>query len=241
MTEILNACSSLERDVTRYAYGSDLAAQEKQAVEEHLQNCADCRELVAFIRQTRSVAQDKRVKPNARTPECLDVDTIALFEEGRLPAEIEERAREHILNCARCRDQYLLWCRMNAEEESLVSPAESGIIESIAEQKSATDVAYNARMSALYREAVLKEKKGIPTPADARDTEIESIMKSAENILAKRPRDLAIVLKALKEAAESIQQRKAASTHFISPKLSDTARRWAEQNPGTGPRDTKKH
>src|SRR5207253_3044955 len=45
----------------------------------------------------------------------------ALFEEGRLPTEIEERASEHILDCARCRDQYLLWCSLNVRTDELTS------------------------------------------------------------------------------------------------------------------------
>jgi anti-sigma factor RsiW len=121
MTEKLQ-CSSLERDVTRYAYGSDLGPDDKRFIEEHLQSCAECRELVAFIRQSLSVAQTKSAaRPNAPTPECLDADTIALLEEDGLPWMIADRAREHILNCARCRDRYLLWCRMNTEEGSPVA------------------------------------------------------------------------------------------------------------------------
>jgi acyl carrier protein len=104
----------------RYAYASDLPPAEQNAVEKHLQHCAECRELVAFIRQTQGVARSERsTQSSGHTPECLDVDTIALLEEGHLTSEVEERAREHILNCARCRDQYLLWCKMNAEEPSV--------------------------------------------------------------------------------------------------------------------------
>jgi anti-sigma factor RsiW len=42
----------------RYAYASDLPPAEQNAVEKHLQHCAECRELVAFIRQTQGVARD---------------------------------------------------------------------------------------------------------------------------------------------------------------------------------------
>jgi hypothetical protein len=127
MTEGID-CLTLERHVTRYAYASDLTPAEQNAVEKHLQHCAECREFVGFIRQTQSVAESKRsTQSRGRTPECLNVDTIALLEEGHLTSEVKERTREHILNCARCRDQYLLWCKMNAEEPSVRSDQEAEI------------------------------------------------------------------------------------------------------------------
>jgi uncharacterized protein len=108
------ACSDFERDITRYAYASDLTDVVKVRVEKHLKDCNSCSELVAFIRQSLNVIQRD---PNAHTddliPSCVDTDTIVAFGEGRLHGTTRDRVREHILNCASCRDEYLVWCSLD--------------------------------------------------------------------------------------------------------------------------------
>lgn len=45
----------------------------------------------------------KRVKTEARTPECLDDDTIAALAEGSLDAAAHQAVLPHLAGCARCR------------------------------------------------------------------------------------------------------------------------------------------
>jgi len=45
----------------------------------------------------------KRVKTEARTPECLDDDTLAALAEGSLDAAARQAVLPHLAGCARCR------------------------------------------------------------------------------------------------------------------------------------------
>jgi hypothetical protein len=99
------ACSDFERRITRYAYASDLTHAERVWVEE---------QLVAFIRQSLSVVRSgAKAHTDDSIPSCVNTDTIVALGEGRLYGATRERVREHILNCASCRDEYLVWCSLD--------------------------------------------------------------------------------------------------------------------------------
>jgi hypothetical protein len=88
--------------------------RERQEVDEHLKECSDCREFLAFMQDfsetARGLADDEIAadEPHARK------SVIIAYEEGRLDAETSAHLRAHMLFCDQCAEAYYLLKRMRA-------------------------------------------------------------------------------------------------------------------------------
>src|SRR6266852_3149998 len=88
--------------------------RERQAVDEHLKDCSDCREFLSFVQDLsetgKELAEDEIAadEPHARK------GTIIAYEEGNLDAETALHLRSHMLFCDECAETYYLLKRMRA-------------------------------------------------------------------------------------------------------------------------------
>ena len=107
-------CAKLADDVTRYAWG-ELPEGSRPAVEQHLQHCTACSELISFVDMFSAAARENRGRRDSPS-EHPDPSLIVDLEADELE---EERARQvsvHLLDCKPCREAYLRLRRLSDEQ-----------------------------------------------------------------------------------------------------------------------------
>lgn len=112
-----------QEDIFLYLSG-DLTTPERTRVEDHLQACAECRELLAFVRDFNSTL--RAIPPGELQPDtpCPDANTIAAFAARELDEGTARLVRKHTIFCRDClREVFLL--RRAAAAAGIKSTTES--------------------------------------------------------------------------------------------------------------------
>jgi hypothetical protein len=105
-----------------YAYGEELSAADRQKAEKHIAPCADCTEMVGFLRTS---IKNARTGPQPSSPgePCPEPALIVAWEADTLDAPASEHVSAHIVHCDSCREEYLTllrWSNERVEERALV-------------------------------------------------------------------------------------------------------------------------
>jgi len=110
-----HACKTIEGLIMSYAYGRALSAADQQKADKHLSTCADCTEMVGFIRASIKTA---RTNPQPSSPgePCPDPALIVALEADTLDAPTSEHVSAHIVHCDSCREEYLTLLRWSSEQ-----------------------------------------------------------------------------------------------------------------------------
>ncbi len=93
-----------EVDMLRYREG-DLDEEKKRSVDKHIQECAECREYLAFVDDFKEGLQELTPEELAGTQTCPDPELIFNYERGKLNEESARELRAHLLFCDACTDE----------------------------------------------------------------------------------------------------------------------------------------
>src|SRR5690349_3847232 len=90
------------QEIARYRAGDVESPEELLAIEEHLDNCATCRQsLVDQISGAADSLRQRLTSPVEKTA-CLERDLLARYVEGRADATDIELVQTHTEGCPRC-------------------------------------------------------------------------------------------------------------------------------------------
>jgi hypothetical protein len=103
--------------LVRYAEGT-LSFNERGAAEQHLGDCAACRDFVSFVQDFNSALV--AAKPDGDGPDepCPDSSLIIALDADELDDETARQIRAHLLFCRACLEEFFLLWRLGQEEGS---------------------------------------------------------------------------------------------------------------------------
>ena len=108
-------------NLLRYVF-DELEADERKALERHLDGCTDCREFVTFVK-TFNRGLRESVTPQAQGDTCPDTFLIAALESKALDELTAAHVRSHVLFCETCLEDFLSLRRLTREQARESIPA----------------------------------------------------------------------------------------------------------------------
>jgi hypothetical protein len=92
-------------DLLRYLDG-DVNENEKRALEEHLEGCADCRGYLSQIKDFNQGLGELREEEFTSEERCPDSWTLVSYEAGKVDEETALHLRAHLLFCDDCQEEF---------------------------------------------------------------------------------------------------------------------------------------
>ena len=91
-------------DILRYREG-DLDEAKKRSVDKHIQECAECREYLAFVDDFQAGLQEFTPEELAGNETHPEPELIFNYEQGKLDEESARELRAHMVFCDACTDE----------------------------------------------------------------------------------------------------------------------------------------
>jgi hypothetical protein len=91
-------------DILRYREG-DLDEEKKRSVDKHIQECAECREYLAFVDDFQAGLQELTPEELVGTQTHPEPELIFDYEQGKLDDKSARGLRAHMLFCDTCTDE----------------------------------------------------------------------------------------------------------------------------------------
>src|SRR6266849_2162403 len=91
-------------DILRYRDG-DLDEEKKRSVDKHVQECAECREYLAFVDDLQAGLQELSEEELVGTQKCPEPELIYDYERGKLDEKSARELRAHMIFCDTCTDE----------------------------------------------------------------------------------------------------------------------------------------
>jgi len=91
-------------DILRYREG-DLDEEKKRSVDKHIQECAECREYLAFVDDVQAGLQELTPEELVGMQTHLEPELIYDYEQGKLDDKSARELRAHMVFCDTCTDE----------------------------------------------------------------------------------------------------------------------------------------
>src|SRR5216684_4899778 len=93
-----------EVDILRYREG-DLDEEKKRSVDQHVQECAECREFLAFVDDVQAGLQELTPEELVGKQTHPESEVIYDYEQGKLDDKSARELRAHMVFCDTCTDE----------------------------------------------------------------------------------------------------------------------------------------
>jgi hypothetical protein len=93
-----------EADLLRYREGG-LNEEKKRSVDRHLEECAECREYLAFVDDFQAGLQESTPEESAGNETHPEPELIFNYEQGKLDEKSARELRAHMVFCDACTDE----------------------------------------------------------------------------------------------------------------------------------------
>lgn len=80
-----------------------LNGKEQRLIEEHLEQCDQCREELAFIEKLGPLLENLGMQPET----CPSLVTLVRFHYGELDSETERHVKRHLISCRKCAEEVI--------------------------------------------------------------------------------------------------------------------------------------
>jgi len=102
-------------DLLRYLDGT-MEAEEKDALEQHLAGCAECRDYLSFVKGFNQSLGSLSKEEFASDEPCPDSWTLVAYEAGKADEDTARHIRAHLLFCDACAKEFYALRRVSQEE-----------------------------------------------------------------------------------------------------------------------------